>query len=173
VRRHASLLCVVLPLGSLALLIASCSAPFNGQVYRGHGFAFRSPDAPPAWSRIEVSHASLAFRDDRAQAIIAVNGRCESDRDDVPLGALTHHLFIGMTDREVVKEEVQPFDGREALHSIVVAKLDGVPQKFDVWVMKKDGCVFDLYFVAPPDRYAAGEADFERFVRGFATVPKS
>jgi hypothetical protein len=46
-----------------------------------------------------------------------------------------------------------------------------VPQKFDVWVLKKDGCVYDMVFFADPRRFDAGVAAFERMVRGFATLP--
>ena len=46
------------------------------------------------------------------------------------------------------------------------AKLDGVPMQYDIYVMKKDGCVYDLVYVAPPGRFAAGAADFERFAHG-------
>jgi hypothetical protein len=56
------------------------------------------------------------------------------------------------------------------MHTVVVAKLDGVPKKFDVWVLKKDGCVYDLYYIAPPDRYESGVGDFEGFVHGFSAA---
>jgi hypothetical protein len=46
------------------------------------------------------------------------------------------------------------------------AKLDGVPMQYDIYVMKKDGCVYDLVYVAPPARFTAGAADFERFALG-------
>jgi len=43
------------------------------------------------------------------------------------------------------------------------AKLDGVPMQYDIYVMKKDLCVFDLVYVAPPAQFTVGAADFERF----------
>ena len=61
-------------------------------------------------------------------------------------------------------------DGREAMHSTVVAKLDGVPKKFDVWVLKKDGCVYDLAYISAPQHYDAGAPAFARFVQGFRTM---
>ncbi len=82
--------------------------------------------------------------------------RCGQRDDDAPLSALTGHLIMGTTEREFETEEVVPFDRREALHTVLRAKLDGVPMQYDIYVMKKDGCVFDLVYVAPPDRFAAG-----------------
>src|SRR5262249_45829793 len=120
---------------------------------------------------ISAEGADLVFRDAQQNATIAVSARCGKDADDVPLTALTRHLFLQFTDRETSLEEVVPFDGREALHTIMTAKLDGVPQKFDVWVLKKDGCVYDLYFFAEPARFEASAGEFRAFVGGFRTVP--
>jgi hypothetical protein len=153
------------------LTLAACSqSVFNGSVYRGNGFAFRIGPVGQGWERIQVSHAPLAFRDTHDGATIAVNARCHADGEDVPLASLTQHLFMQFTDREIEKQEVVPFDGREAMHTVLVAKLDGVPLKFDVWVLKKDGCVYDFAFMAPVDRFAHGVPDFSRFVQGFATI---
>jgi hypothetical protein len=154
-----------------SLCVAACGASsFDGTTYRGEGFTFRIPNAPANWRRLDVSHASLAFRDDMADATIAVNGRCKIDGEDVPLSALTQHLFIQFTDREITSQEVVPFDNRQAMHTVLVAKLDGVPKKFDVWVLKKDGCVYDFVYISSPERFEAGVPGFQRFVRGFATV---
>ena len=75
------------------------------------------------------------------------------------------------TERDLLSQEVVPFDGREAMHSVMLAKLDGVPKKFDVWVLKKDGCVYDMYLIAEPARFDAGVGEFRKFVSGFTTVP--
>lgn len=155
---------------ALSLLLSGCGSAFDGSVYRGDGFAFRVAPPPEGWQRIEISHAALAFRDADG-GTIAVDTRCREDGGDVPLASLTQHLFLGFTDREITEQTVVPFDGREAMHTLLSAKLDGVPKKFDVWVMKKDECVHDLYYIGAPAHFERGAAAFERFVQGFATVP--
>jgi len=156
---------------ALASLIAGCGASaFDGSVYHGEGFAFRVAPAPAGWTRIEVSHAALAYRDEGG-GTIAVDTRCHENGGDVPLASLTQHLFLGFTEREILEQTVVPFDGREAMHTKLSAKLDGVPKKFDVWVLKKDDCVHDLYYLAAPAHFDRGVVAFERFVQGFATVP--
>jgi hypothetical protein len=160
------------PLLAAGLLAAAgCSAGLQDGVYRGEGFAFRIAPPPVTWKRVELTHAALAFRDEGDEATVVVNARCGLDGEDVPLGALTQHLFLRFTERDVVEQTVIPFDHREAMRTVLVAKLDGVPMKFDVWVLKKDGCVYDLDFMAPPARFERGAGEFERFVRGFSTVP--
>jgi hypothetical protein len=152
--------------------LAGCgSSGFDGAVFHGDGFAFRISARPQQWKPIHVSRAALVFRDTANNATIAVDGRCEVEGEDVPLAALTQHLFLRFSEREIIEQNVVPFDGREAMHTIVVAKLDGVPKKFDAWVLKKDGCVYDLYYIAPNELFDRGVGEFHRFVRGFATVP--
>jgi hypothetical protein len=154
----------------LTVAAACGGSAFDGTVYRGEGYAFRVPRRPPTWEPLEISDAALAYRDTAADAVVAINGRCGRDGEDVPLKSLTQHLFMQFTDREILTQDVVPFDGREAMHTVAVAKLDGVPLKFDVWVLKKDGCVYDLYYFAKPQRYDAGVEEFRRFVRGFSAV---
>jgi hypothetical protein len=159
--------------GALSIVtLTGCGGPsFNGNVYRGEGYAFKLPPQPASWRRLAVGGASLSFQDNAHDAVIAISGRCGVDSEDVPLRSLMAHLFIQFTDREVQSEEIVPFDGREALHTVLVAKLDGVPKQFDVWILKKDGCVYDLYYVAPPAHFEGGVGAFREVVHGFSTVP--
>ncbi len=162
-----------LPLSLLGLLaglaLGSCGkAAFDGSVYRGDDLEFRVGPVSPAWRAVEVEGALLAFRDDTRAATVAVNGRCGLDGDDVPLEALTHHLFLHFTDREIVSQQPLDLDGREALRTELVAELDGVPRRFVVYVLKKDGCVYDFMWIGGREG-RAGLSDFERFVRGFST----
>jgi hypothetical protein len=155
---------------AVVLGTAGCGAGLTGDTFHGDGFAFRIGALPAGWERVEVSHAALAFRDARDGGTIVLNGRCGVDGEDVPLAALTQHLFLRFTEREILEQTVVPFDRREAMRTILTAKLDGVPMQFDVWVLKKDGCVYDLAFMAAPPRFARGASEFEHFVRAFATV---
>jgi hypothetical protein len=155
----------------LALLtLAACSSAYDGRVYRGDGFAFHLPEMPAPWQRVRAPDAALAFRDTDAGASVLVNARCVPGEDDVPLSALTQHLFLSFTHREIDKQEVVPFDGREAMHTMLRADLDGVPLSYEVWVLKKDGCVYDMIYFAPPGRFERGRAAFAQLVRGFTTA---
>jgi hypothetical protein len=153
---------------SLFAVLAGCGgARFNGQVYRGEGLAFRVGAVPPAWRRIDTSQGLLAFRDDEQSATVLVNGRCGKDADDVPLSALTQHLFLMFTDRNIEEEENVPFDGREARRTVLSAKLDGVPKRFEAVVLKKDGCVYDFVLISEPASFAQARPGFDQFVSGF------
>jgi hypothetical protein len=152
----------------------SCGAPaFDGRVYRGDGMAFRVGPVPEGWRQIDVDQSLLSFRDDTTHVTIAVSGRCGQDSDDVPLRSLTHHLFLYFTDRRVLSEKLVRLDGREALRTELVADLDGVAKHFVVYVLKKDGCVYDFMRIGDSLDPEQSRAAFERFVQGFATLSQS
>jgi hypothetical protein len=165
-RRNTALFCL-----TAGVLFAACSgAALHGDVYRADGLAFRLGEMPPTWTRLAVSHARLAFRDEAAETSVLVNARCGQDGDDVPLLALTKHLFMSFTERQQVDQQIVPMDGREAMHTIVAAKLDGVPKTFNAFVLKKDGCVYDFVSISTPGKFETNRLAFEHFVAGFHTL---
>src|SRR5579883_1493673 len=139
---------------------------FNGHVFTNERLSFRVPDVPRDWRRIEVTAADLAFRDDAHEASVLLNGRCSGRDEDVPLASLTDHLIMGTTSREFISQDTIPFDAREALHTVMRAKLDGVLLQYDIYVLKKDGCVFDFVYVVEPQHFTEGAPAFEQFVMG-------
>ncbi len=152
-------------------MLLACSGPaLRGDVYRGDGLAFRVGEIPATWKPLSVTNARLAFRDEPRESTVLVNARCGKDGEDVPLLALTRHLFISFTDRETIEEKTIPMDGREAMHTIMRARLDGVPKMFDVYVLKKDGCVYDFVSISAPQHFEANRPAFENFVGGFHTL---
>ncbi len=175
--RPAFLARVRLVVGALSLACIACSGAharsFDGSVYRDGPIGFRVPPAPRAWRAVHVTDASLAYRDDERGASILVNARCRRNDEGTPLVALTNHLLMGSTAREITFQEMVPFDAREGLHTKLSAKWDGVRMAVDIYVMKKDGCSYDFAYVGEPDRANEGTRDFEAFVRGFRTLPGS
>ena len=162
----------------LLVVLAACGGArgkgtLEGSVYRDGPIQFQIAPIPAGWRRIDATDAALAFRDEAHDASILVNARCKKPDDDTPLVALTNHLLIGSTEREFRSQAVEPFDNREAMHTHVRAKWDGVPMELDLFVMKKDGCVYDFVYMSPPAHYESGTTEFETFVKGFRTLPGS
>ena len=144
---------------------------FDGQIYRNGPVAFQVAPVPTGWRVVEVKDASLAYRDDVHAATVLLNARCHRPDEGTPLLARTNHLVMGSTAREMVSQDVEPFDGREALHTKMRAKWDGVPIAFDIYVMKKDGCTYDFVYMGDPTTFDTGAREFESFTRGFHTLP--
>ncbi len=151
----------------------AASRSFDGSTYRDGPISFQIGSVPSSWRTVEVTGASLAFRDETHGASILLNARCHRPDEGTPLLALTNHLFMGSTAREVGSQDIEPFDGREALHTRMRAKWDGVPIAFDIYVTKKDGCIYDFVYMGDPTAWDEGARDFEAFVRSFRTLPGS
>jgi hypothetical protein len=122
----------------------------------------------PGWRVVRQKGPEIAFFDDRTKAVAQANATCRDDAEAASLEVLMRHLILGYTDVQERKSENVWLDGREALHQIVDARLDGVPIRLDLYVLKRNGCIFDLTLAAPPDQYDAVASNFTRFVSGFA-----
>jgi hypothetical protein len=152
----------------LLLTVASCSRKaFDGRIYDDGRLRFGVGPIPNGWRPL-ASDARLAFRDENTQSTIAVNARCGLDGDDVPLTSLTHHLFLHFTDRKLENQQPLTLDGRDALRTELSAELDGVPQRFVVVVLKKNGCVYDFWRISAPG--TAPDPAFDRFIAGFRAL---
>lgn len=166
---------------SLALSLAAsvalgCGAAprLRGQIYEDVEARYRIGDLGDGWDSIGVADANdLAWANGRTGAIVQVNASCDPAAD-APLAVLTNHLLAGFTGREVREEAIVPMDGREALRTHVVARLDGVRRELLLYVMKKNECVYDLALIAPEgESFETALLHFEPFVQGFTTeVPR-
>lgn len=156
---------------ALAVALAACGGggQLRGSVYQDREASYRIGALEGGWERLRVEDQNdLAWRSE-AGAIVQVNSTCDP-ASDVPLTALTNHLLMGFTERDVREQVMVPMDGREALRTHVVARLDGVPRELLFYVMKKDDCVYDLALVAPVGpSFERALREFEPFVAGFST----
>ena len=162
--RSLALLLAVLP---VVAVVPACGhgESFEGGVLHKGDLSIRVGPVPAGWHRVRIDGADLAYRDEAREGSALFDVRCGRG-SDAPLTVLTEHLIMGTTARDFVSQETLPLDDREALHTLMRAKLDGVPMQYDIYVLKKDGCVYDVVYVAPSARFSAGAADFERFALG-------
>lgn len=154
---------------ALGIACSGASVQVRDNVVSAGALRYAFGPVPASWQRVEVESNDVAWFDPATRGLIHVDHTCDRAMD-TPLPSLVQHLLIGFTQRETILEETVPFDRREARHVVVHARLDGVPRSLELYVMKKDGCVYDLGFVAPPERFESGRPAFDAFVRGFRTV---
>jgi hypothetical protein len=159
----------------LLLLLAACAHGHWDPTARrvcSRNVCYRMGELP-GWQLLRQKDGEIAFYQTQFDAVAQANATCRDDADATPLEVLMRHLLIGYTEVQVQKKERLPLDGREALHQLVAARLDGVPVVLDLYVIKRNGCIFDLSLAAMPARYADVERDFARFVAGFAQEERS
>ena len=142
----------------------------QNDVYRGSQTTYRVGPVSSDWTPVTVDDQNdLAWHSNAKEAVMHVDSNCDPALD-IPLKALRGHLLIGFTDREVIEEEVMPMDGREALRTRLVAKLDGVPREIVLQILKKNDCVYDFGLITPPGgAFESALPDFDRLVSGFST----
>jgi hypothetical protein len=154
---------------ALSTLIAGCHrTTFEDSVLQKSDVKYRVGSlSNEVWQRTAFADNDLAFveRGDTGR-VMATNSTCK-DHDDPSLPVLTKHLLMGFTERQDLGQRSFTLDGREALRSRYVAKLDGVPVSLELVVLKKDNCVFDFSYVAPVGTADARMADFESLFAGF------
>lgn len=164
---------VPLVIAPMLLGLAACSGgggQLRGTRYSDREASYRIGPLSSEWQRLSVEDQNdLAWRSEPLASIVQVNATCDPG-SDVPLTALTNHLLMGFTERDLRAQDIVPMDGREALRTHVVARLDGVPRELLFYVMKKDDCVYDLALLAPPGaQFERALVEFEPFVAGFTT----
>jgi hypothetical protein len=158
------------PALGLALCAAACggSGAFHDRIFDDGVVRYRVGALVPGFERVDVGDNDLAWHD-RDLGTISVNATC-SDYDDVPTSALMNQLLFGTTERAFRLEETATLDGRAARHAIVDVEMDGVPVRLNVYLMRKDGCVYDLTHVGAPAQAARAQPLFDAFVHEFAVL---
>ncbi len=166
-RRIGALLAVA----AVACSLACSSSQGTRGPFRAGETEFLLGPIPTHWRSIEAPGTLGSFEDPSSGSVVSIGSRCGAEAEDVPLSALTAHLFIQFTERQLESEQLVPLAGREALRTAMTAKLDGVRRWFVTYVLKKDGCVYDFWHVAPRPATQVELTTFERVVAGFRTIP--
>ncbi|MFA6034386.1 MAG: hypothetical protein WC889_15910 [Myxococcota bacterium] len=160
-------------LAVVAALAFSCAHkahydPATG-IIKKDGAVYHAGLVPEGWHQVSPRGGDVAMMNDALLAVIATDSQCPFSGDP-PLRSLFSHLLIGFTDRTIISEEVLQLDKRDAYRAVYIAKLDGVAQKYMVYILKKNSCVFDLIYYAPERTFSEGLPRFEEFVKAFGTV---
>lgn len=146
------------------------SASFGDRVFDDGLVRYRVGAQTQGFERITIPDNDLAWHDPR-YGTISVNSTCRQT-EDVPARVLVNHLLMGTTERVVRVDETVTLDGRGARHLIAELELDGVPVTVAVYLLIKDGCVYDLSQVSAQDKAAAAAPLFDAFAHDFAVLGK-
>jgi len=157
---------------ALGLFLAGCpSVSLQGNVVSTPDTRYRIGPVPAGWTQVSLKDSDLSWVSNPRDYALWVDSTCK-DYQDVPLLALNRQLLIGFTDVQRQDQRTAQVDGREALVSRYQVKMDGVPRELGLVVVKKDGCIYDFAYVAPPGGYAAHAGEFQALWGGFATESK-
>jgi hypothetical protein len=163
--RRAALVTAV----AFAILAGCAGRRLQDGVYRSeHGFRVTVPG--PTWKVVNGSRAELELRRSDGGAGMLAHATCRPETARRGFGLLERHLLLGLRDRATLEEGETDVGGRRAAHLVVEGRArDGEERmRIESYVLKNARCVYDLLYVAPPDEFDGGRADFSRFVQSFA-----
>lgn len=138
----------------------------NGRVTTGLGH-FRVGSLPAPWKGPKIRLKQLVFENAEIDGTIVTDALCGPKFDEAPLSRLAGDLFDRLEEKRIEKEESFLMAGRRALRMRGLGSLDGVLIRMEAVVLKKDFCLFDFVYFAPPSRFAEGINDFRSYLNGF------
>jgi hypothetical protein len=137
-----------------------------GQQFVSPAYAFEVPLPGDEWQQMADEPSVLTLAHTQLSAGITISVTCDRDRN-VPLNILVRHLFFGFKDMEVLHQEPQALDGTPALKTVARARLDAREVQVKSYIVRRDGCIYDMVYFASPQDYSRGEPSFEHMVAGF------
>jgi hypothetical protein len=131
------------------------------------------PDKEHNSASSEISDAVYQSR--KTASTISINSACRppspNGDDKQDLRSVTNLLFLGLSDITLRSERGIDVQGSTGLETTVRGKLSVSPRsgsKEEVTlrtvVVKKNGCVYDLVYLAPPSHFQTNLNDFTQFV---------
>ena len=171
---HRRRLLVPLFLGLLlAQPLAACSnSGLVGTVFKDREAHYRIGGLGNRWRQIRITENDVAFYNTDFSAAIQINATCRKDYEDVSLDILIDHLMYGLTHRKIRLKRRMMLDRRAAMYVELTAKLDGVPVRCAMYVLKKNACIYDFAYMVRPSNFGRGIGDFHRVVYGFKVLPR-
>jgi hypothetical protein len=153
---------------AVAVLVGCAGRRLHQGVYRSdHGFRVTVPG--PGWEVVDRSRAELEVRRTDGTAGMLAHATCRPDAARRDFGLLERHLLLGLRDRATLEEGVADVAGRRAAHLVVEGRHRDSDERMRIesYVVKNARCVYDLLYVAAPEDFDGGHADFSRFVQSF------
>lgn len=163
-RRSSAALFTTTVFLSVLLIACATQGPLTDpHVNQRKGFRVQVPRA--GWEFADSDGADLTLRDTRSSATMAVSASCPGETG--PLPSLVRHLFFGLRDVRQLRHGSITLDGAAGVDTMVTGRLDGVPVQVRSVVIRRNGCLYDLLFLAHPDTFGSQSETFDAFLRGW------
>jgi hypothetical protein len=153
----------------LVALLATACGPKQSKEARTSSMKYTVPAPVGAWVKVKPGGADKAWFHRDYGSTIYFDSNCKERFEDGPLSDLLTHLTFGLTQNAPLREESMTLDGREALLRVYDGQVDGVGVRVGAVVTKKDMCIYDGIYIAPPSSFEDGWGSFVEVVSGFQT----
>lgn len=158
----------IMNLGFLILASGTSACALLGSdddpVRKSGNISLEAPSAP--WQEMHISSADRVWQSRKTGNTIALNSMCQK-YTDVSLKKLQENILAGVENLKVRSEKTVMFKGREAERIVVDGTTDGIPITIDIFILKKNGCTYDLAYISRDKTFESERPDFDKFLGGF------
>lgn len=163
--RARKFLQILLLIGAIGGIVGCALLGGNDDpVTKNTAIHYEHPGQP--YERISVSSADLVWQSKKTGNTIAVNSLCQKYQD-VSLKALGENILEGIDNLKIENSQTLTFDGREAERISAQGTTDGIPIAIRLLILKKNGCTYDLAYIARKTSFGSEEEIFEQFLKRF------
>jgi len=152
-----------------AVLLATACGPKQSKEARKSRAKYTVPAPSGDWVKVKPGGADKAWFHRDLSATIYFDSNCKERFEDGSLSDLLTHLTFGLTQNDPIREESMTLDGRDALLRVYDGQIDGVGVQVGAVVTKKNMCLYDGLYIAPPGSFEDGWGSFVEVVSGFQT----
>ena len=144
----------------------------NGRIYETKDTSYQIGELSSDWKRIDIKGGDLAYWNESIKTTITVNSTCTKNNEKAKysLRALSEQLLVGIADKELVSGKEIDLNGEKALVSVYSGKLQGVPVKLGMVVIKNGQCIYDFTSASSPQNFDAGFRDLDSFISDFKII---
>lgn len=145
--------------------VACVSVNFEGDPPQKSKTAeFTAPISP--FHEIESRHLDKSWQNTKTGSTISFLSDCYGAVDPT-LDNIFNGILSEIEDKRIIESHNVDYNEREALHSTVEGKVDGIQTRFELMIFKKNNCIYILTYAAKEGAFAHNQRDFLKFVKGF------
>lgn len=132
---------------------------------RAKGLDFQPPPHP--FERFTTApNVDSAWKNPKNGNTISYLSECE-DRTDPPLEQIQRGVLSGLKNPKFITNESTMYNGRQALHTLVVGSVDGISTQVESMIFKKNNCIYILTYVGIETIFGQDQHYFSAFLKGF------
>jgi hypothetical protein len=168
-QKQLFLLCLL----AITTFFSGCASAWisdGAYVNEAKGFAVKLP--PAAWKVQTGEEADLILRHKHREAGILINASCSEVPPNRPLTILSRHLFFGVREKEILREQRRALSQGEALEVVLRGEMGTMGLLLHGYTVKEHGCVYDLVLFASPRDYPEVGREFDVLVQQFRILPE-
>ncbi len=136
----------------------------NENVSKSATVRFDKPAKP--FEVIALKNADESWQNKNTGTTISYLSIC-NDTSDPTLQSLRDSTVRGIEEADIEKENMIPYNNRQALRSDISGHLDGVKVMVKLLIFKKNFCNYTISMVGIQSKYESDSVEFEKFIKGF------